>query len=179
MTENAAPSDKKPIIIDEMNPNFKDEVSKESGGENIKRCFACGTCSVTCPVFAVEERYDPRKIIRMVILGMEDEVLQSDLIWLCSACYSCYELCPRDVKLTNVMGALRQIAVKHGYIPSAMTASVDLLEKFGRLTEVSEFENTVRKKKEMPELKLNIPEIKELLKKLGTRKVIKGGAANE
>ena len=71
MTQNAASSEKKPIIISELNSNFKNEVSKESGGENIKRCFACGTCSVICPVFAVEERYDPRKIIRMIILGME------------------------------------------------------------------------------------------------------------
>jgi len=179
MTENAASSEKKPIIIDELNSNFKNEVSMQSGGENIKRCFACGTCSVICPVFAVEERYDPRKIIRMIILGMKDEVLQSDLIWLCSGCYSCYELCPRDVKLTNVMGAIREIAVKHGYIPLAMKGSVDLLEKFGRLTEVSEFENTIRAKKQMPELKLMIPEIKELLITLGTRKAIEGGKSNE
>jgi len=179
MTKNGASSEEKPIIIDELNPNLKNEVSKVSGGENIKRCFSCGTCSVICPVFAVEERYDPRKIIRMIILGMENEVLQSDLIWLCSGCYSCYELCPRDVKLTNVMGAIRQIAVKQGYIPLSMKASVDQLEKFGRLTEVSEFENTVRQKKDMPELKLKIPEIKELITRLGTRKAIEGGKSNE
>ncbi len=179
MTENTESSEKKPIIVNDLNPNFKDEVSKELGGENVKRCFACGTCSVICPVFAVEERYDPRKIIRMMILGMDKQVLQSDLIWLCSGCYSCYELCPRDVKLTNVMGAIRQIAVKHGFIPEVMKASVDQLEKFGRLTEVSEFENRVRAKKNMPELKPEIPEIKKLLVKLGTRKAIEGGQSNE
>ena len=179
MTENAVSSDKKPIIIDELNTDFKDEVVKISGGENIKRCFACGTCSVICPVFAVNERYDPRKIIRMMILGMDKEVLQSELIWLCSGCYSCYELCPRDVKLTNVMGAIRQIAVKQGFLPPGMKAIVDQLEKFGRLTEVSEFENKVRSKKNIPELKEDIPEIMVLIKKIGTRKAVEGGSSDD
>jgi heterodisulfide reductase subunit C2 len=179
MTETATSSGKEPIQIDELNQNFKNEVTKISGGENIKRCFACGTCSVICPVFAVEERYDPRKIIRMMILGMEDEVLQSELIWLCSGCYSCYELCPRDVKLTNVMSAIRQIAVTRGFLPPGMKATVEQLEKFGRLTEVSEFENKVRTKKDIPELKEDIPEIIALIKKMGTRKAIEGGSSDE
>jgi heterodisulfide reductase subunit C len=178
MTKKSS-SDKKLIILDELHPNFKKEVAKEHGAEHIGRCFACGTCSVICPVFAVEERYDPRKIIRMITLGMKDEVLTSDLIWLCAGCYGCYELCPRDVKLTNVMSALRLIAIKEGIVPGVMRASVDQLEKFGRLTEVSDYENTVRLKKDMPELKLTIPEIKKLLEKLGTRKVFGGAKPND
>jgi heterodisulfide reductase subunit C2 len=179
MTENVAPSEKKPVIIDDLNPNFKDEVAAELGGEHIKSCFACGTCSVTCPVFGVEERFDPRRIIRMIILGMEDEVLQSDLIWLCAGCYSCTELCPRDVKFTNVITAVREIAVKKGYIPLSMKGGVDQLEKFGRLLEVSEFEVKVRNKKNIPQIEADVTEIKELLKKIGTRKAIEGGESNE
>ena len=178
MTKKAS-LDKKTIIIDKLNTNFKNEIAKIHGAENIGRCFACGTCSVTCPVFAVEEGYDPRKIMRMVILGMKDEVLKSDLIWLCAGCYGCYELCPRDVKLTNVMSGLRQYAIREGIFPGVFRASVDLLEKFGRLTEVSEFENAVRAKKEMPELKLEIPEIKKLIEKLGTRNAFGGATSNE
>ena len=166
-------SKEKPIKMDELDPSFKFEVAKEPGGENIKRCFACATCSTICPVFNVDERYDPRRIIRMVLLGMKEEVLKSDLIWLCSGCYSCYELCPRDVKITDVMSAIRNIASREGFIPHAIKASVDQLDKFGRLLEVSEFENQVRCKKGIPELKLTLPEIKELLKTSGILKVVK------
>ena len=176
MTKIESSLDEEPINIDELDSNFKNEVAEEPGGEHIKRCFACGTCSVICPVFAVNEQYDPRKIIRMVILGMRDEILKSDFIWLCSQCYSCYELCPRDVKVTTVMGAIRHIAVSEGHIPPAMGGSIDQLEKYGRLLEVSEFENMVRSKKDMPELKLTIPEIKELLETTGVRKVLSGGS---
>ena len=172
-------SKEKPILMDELNTDFKYEVSEEPGGENIKHCFACGTCSVSCPVLEVNERYDPRKIIRMVLLGMKDEVLENDLIWLCSGCYTCYELCPRGVKITDVMGALRNIAVREGHVPFATKASVGLLEKFGRLLEVSEFENNEREKKGMPVLDLTIPEIKILLQKSGIRDVVKDGDSDE
>ena len=179
MSSENKSSKEKPITMDKLNPKFKFEVAEEPGGENIKRCFACATCTTICPVFEVQDEYDPRKIIRMVLLGMKEEVLKSKLIWMCSGCYSCYELCPRDVKITSVMDALRNIAVREGYAPEGMKASVDQLEKYGRLLEVSEFENSVRAKKEIPELKLTIPEIKELIKKVGIRKVLGMGDKNE
>lgn len=174
MPKKNAPSRNKPITMEELDTNFKFEVAKEPGGENIKRCFACGTCTTICPVFSVNEQYNPRKIIRMILLGLREEVLKSDFIWFCAGCYSCYELCPRDVKITHLMTAVRNIAVKEGYIPKAMGASVDLLEKFGRLLEVSEFENTLRLKEGIPELNPTIPEIKKVLKKTGIRDIIKG-----
>ena len=47
---------------------------------------------------------------------MRKEVLSSDFIWLCSACFSCHERCPQDVKITDLIGAMRNIAVKEGYV---------------------------------------------------------------
>ncbi len=171
--------DDEPIIIDELDRNFRDEMASEHGGEHIKRCFTCGTCTVTCPVFAVEERYDPRKIIRMILLGMREEVLTHDLIWLCSGCYSCQELCPRDVKITSVMTAARNIAVREGHIPLGIKGGVEQLDLFGRLLEVSEFENTVRAKKDIPELKETIPDVQKLLKNMGLFELVSGGETNE
>jgi len=172
-------SQDKPIAMSELDSNFKTEIAGESGGENVKLCFACGTCTVVCPVFAVKESYNPRKLIRMMVLGFKEEVLSADLIWFCSGCYSCFELCPRDVKITDLMGAVRNIAVREGHIPAAHKASIDLTEKFGRLTEVSDFENTIRSKKDMPELPLTVPEIKDLLKRTGIRDIVKGGDPDE
>ena len=168
-----------PIIIDKLDMNFRDDIASEHGGEHIRRCFTCGTCTVTCPVFAVEERYDPRKIIRMILFGMKEEVLTDDLIWLCSGCYSCQELCPRDVKITSVMTAARNIAVREGHIPSGIKGGVDQLDKYGRLLEVSEFENTVRAKKDITELKETIPDVKKLLVKMGLFELVSRGESND
>ena len=169
----------KPIMMSELDSNFKREVAEEKGGENIQLCFTCGTCSAVCPVFSVNDTYNPRKIIRMVLLGMKEEVLSSEFIWLCSGCYSCYERCPRDVKITSLMGAIRNIAVREGHLPNAMGAAVDLLKKFGRILEVSEFENTVRAKKGIPELEFEISEIKKVLNKAGIHEATKEDSNDE
>lgn len=173
MAKKKFSSTEKQIEWDDLDPKFKFKVAEEPGGKNIKNCFACGTCTVICPVFSVNDKYNPRKIIRMILLGLKDEVLSSDFIWLCSGCYSCYELCPRDVKITRLMAAVRNLAVKEGYTPKSMKQIVELMEKHGRILEVSEFENMVRAKKGISELCFDIPEIKKILKKTGIRNLIK------
>jgi len=179
MSKKTSSSSEKPIKWDELDSDFKFKVAEESGGKNIKSCFACGTCTVICPVFSVNEKYNPRKIIRMILLGLKEEVLSNDFIWLCSGCYSCYELCPRDVKITRLMAAVRNIAVKEGYVPTPMKQIVNLIEKHGRILEVSEFENIIRTKKGISELEFNIDEIKKVLKKTGIHNLIKNSGLDE
>jgi len=155
------------IYSKDLDPNFKLEISREPGGEHIKRCFSCGTCTAGCPVREVTDRYNPRKIIRMALLGMKKEVLSSQFIWLCSACYTCFERCPQDVKIPELMNAIRNIAVKEGYVPPAMKIQVDLLANFGRLLEVTDFENEKRKEANLPLFQAKTDEIKKILEKLG------------
>lgn len=66
----------------------------------------------------------------MVILGMRDQVLSSDFIWLCSLCYTCYARCPQNVKFTEVMGALRNIAVREGYVHPSFLERVEEIDRF-------------------------------------------------
>ena len=101
--------------IRDFNRTFCDEVAAVPGGDHIRMCFACGTCTAGCPVTEVEQNYSPRKIIRQILLGMKEEVLSSPLIWLCMMCYRCYSRCPQQVNFTDIMGALRYLAVKQGY----------------------------------------------------------------
>jgi len=92
--------------------SFHKEISSQPGGENIARCFACGTCTISCPVFEIREEYNPRRIIRMAALGMRDELLSSELIWSCVNCYTCFERCPQDVRFTSIIHVLRNMAVR-------------------------------------------------------------------
>lgn len=98
------------IKSSELDPNFKYEIAKEPGGENIKKCFNCTGCTVGCPVTEIDSSYNPRMILRKALLGMRKEVLADDSLWLCASCYACYERCPQDVKITEVIGAIRAIA---------------------------------------------------------------------
>ena len=150
-----------------LDPEFKMLIAKEPGGEHIKRCFSCGTCTAGCPVREVTDRYNPRKIIRMAILGMKEEVLSSQFIWLCSSCYTCFERCPQDVRIPELMNAIKNIAVRKGHIPSSFKMQLDLLSSFGRLLEITDFENDRRKELNLPSIEATTKEIKKILENLG------------
>ena len=74
-------------------------------------CYQCGTCAAGCP-FIEEMDLTPDEVIRYVILNKQ-EVLESKTIWLCASCYTCAERCPRDINITKLMEALRQLILRN------------------------------------------------------------------
>ena len=110
-------------------PNFKYDVAAHPGGEQIKVCYSCGTCTAGCPVSDVDSRYSPRKIIRQVLLGQREAVLSSPLLWYCETCYACTAYCPQNVKFGDVMRALREMAVEEGYWPPEMLQRIRNLDR--------------------------------------------------
>jgi heterodisulfide reductase subunit C len=56
--------------------------------------------------------HTPRQIIAMTRAGFKDEVLASNTIWLCASCYSCTIDCPKQIKVTDVMYALKRRAIE-------------------------------------------------------------------
>lgn len=118
------------IALSEMDAKFKYDVANEPGGENIKVCFACGLCTASCPVSDIDLRFNPRRIIRMVLLGMRKEVLSSDVIWFCIQCYSCQAHCPQAVDFSDIMKALRDMAVREHYVDPAFAGKVKRIDTF-------------------------------------------------
>ena len=96
-------------VIDsrKVDQNFKFQIAKEEGGEGILKCFACGSCTARCPEMDVKPEWNPRVIIRKALLGLKEEVLSSEFIWICSAHYRCLEKCPQGVDVKGVMNAVR------------------------------------------------------------------------
>ena len=86
----------------------------EAGLEKIRSCINCGTCTGSCPS-GRRTAFRTRSAIRRALIG--DETVLSDIdIWLCSTCYYCYERCPRDIPVTDMIIKLRNIAVEEGHI---------------------------------------------------------------
>ncbi len=115
-----------------LDTQFKYDVVAHPGGDNIELCFACGTCTAGCPVSAVDPDYNPRKIIRQVLLGMRKDVLSSPVIWRCVQCYSCSAKCPQNVKFRDVMKALREMAAAEGYVKAEILDEVEQLDEFSQ-----------------------------------------------
>jgi heterodisulfide reductase subunit C len=90
-----------------IDPNFKFEIAEMEGGGGILKCYACGSCTARCPEQEVKEEWNPRKVIRMALLGMKEEVLSSEFLWICSSHYRCLEKCPQEVDVKGVMNQIR------------------------------------------------------------------------
>ena len=107
---------------------------------NVTACFQCRKCTNGCPVTFAMDIY-PDEVIRSVILGLKDRVLNSSTIWVCSACETCTTRCPNEVDIAATMDALKEMAVKAGIeIPEPKTlafhrAFLDDVKKRGRMFE--------------------------------------------
>jgi heterodisulfide reductase subunit C len=110
-------------IVDENSVGIKKgELAKEVeelSGENLFNCLQCGTCSAGCP-YVEEMDLSPDEVIRYIILDRK-EVLNSKTIWLCSSCFTCAERCPRDINITKIMEALRQIILRKNIDKTKLT----------------------------------------------------------
>ncbi len=120
--------------------DFLKEVAKMDGGENILDCIQCGLCAGSCPTrFAMD--YSPMQIIKMIHLGMKDEVLSASTIWVCSTCFTCETRCPRAIDITTLMMSLRAHALKENYVnvssikPKFYRFFFEIVNKYGRLHE--------------------------------------------
>jgi heterodisulfide reductase subunit C len=108
---------KKVKYEEELDKAFLAEIKELSGCEDIDRCIQCGTCSSSCPM-SVYMDYPPRKIIAMIKNGFKEEALKSFTIWLCPSCYTCQVRCPAQIKITDVMYALKRKAIEEKVYPS-------------------------------------------------------------
>jgi len=118
------------VALNELDTKFKYDVANEPGGENIKLCFACGLCTASCPVSDIDQKFNPRKIIHMVLLGMRKEVLSSDVIWFCIQCYTCQAHCPQNVDFSDIVKALRSMAVREGYVAPSFVEKIKEIDVF-------------------------------------------------
>lgn len=94
---------------------FKDTLQKDSD-QKVSHCYQCGKCSAGCPI-SFQMDYLPNQIIRMIQLGMEEQVLSSKTIWLCASCLTCTVRCPREIDIAEIMDYLRRRAYRRGILP--------------------------------------------------------------
>jgi len=116
--------------------DFAEHVRKESGVD-FDRCYQCLTCTLGCPVARYMD-YRPNEIIRMVQLGLKDQVLGCSTIWICASCESCVTRCPNEVNIPHLMDVLHQMTLREGVkpkeanVPAFHDAFMDPIKRFGR-----------------------------------------------
>lgn len=118
------------------------EAVQELSGEDIRRCYFCQKCSVGCPT-AYAMDVQPAQLLKLVQLGLKDDVLSCSAIWLCVGCETCGTRCPNGIAIAPVMDALKQMALAEGYAPAERKSLafhrsfVDSILYLGRIHEIS------------------------------------------
>jgi heterodisulfide reductase subunit C len=128
---------KNEILPEERDQTFRDLILKTKVGEKLQTCMQCGICTGSCPV-SHEMDHSPRQLVRMVLLGLKKEALNSNTIWLCTTCFSCSVRCPRGIRPTELMEILKPIAIAEGVTNKNTkfeTVFSEVLKKNGRASE--------------------------------------------
>ena len=109
------------------------------GAEKLLGCFLCGTCTAGCPISEIDKDYDPRKMMRMILLGKKYDVLKSPELWKCYQCHTCVAHCPQDVRFADIVRAARELAVRENICDAGLpekVAELDLKARKQRLADV-------------------------------------------
>lgn len=169
------------IDSEDIDLHFADKLV-DAGIHRIRTCIQCGVCSAVCPS-GRRTAFRTREIMRKAVLGLKDEVLCSEDLWLCSTCFTCLERCPREIKVTDAIVVMRNMAVEEGYmLPQHRKASKKLLTS-GHLVPIDRANRKARKELGLDELPPTtqsydhaLEEVKKVMKKTGFKTLIEGEA---
>ncbi|MDO5537441.1 MAG: 4Fe-4S dicluster domain-containing protein [Desulfovibrionaceae bacterium] len=109
-------------IVRSKDRDFIREVEAESG-QIVSNCYQCGNCTAGCPAGFTYDM-QTNQVMRAVQLGLREQVLHSEAIWMCLSCSTCSLRCPNNIDVAAVMETLRHMARREGCI------SVGRMNKF-------------------------------------------------
>ena len=93
------------------------------GGDDLKKCYQCATCSVACPI-SPDTRPFPRKEMIAASWGLKDKLVGNADIWLCHNCGDCSTRCPREAKPADVLAAVRSYTIEEYAQPKALARAL-------------------------------------------------------
>ena len=110
---------------------FKTSLLKLPEGERLQACLQCGTCSGVCP-FGYLMDYPPSKMISALRAGRFDQVMKSELVWMCVSCYACTRFCPAKIPLTpGLMTRTKEELLLAGNVPVELQDALQNTQRYG------------------------------------------------
>ena len=112
---------------------------EEISGQSLLSCNQCGKCSAGCPMsFAMDSL--PNQVIRLVQLGLEEDIAGSKTVWICASCFTCTVRCPQGVDLAKVMEAVRLVTLRRNIdYMQASDLPIDTLSELPQIALVGGF----------------------------------------
>lgn len=92
-------------------------LNKSVGGDNISECLTCGACNSRCTWFDGEGGPIPRQIVRMAALGLDEQLVESGMLWDCLICNRCTQGCPMGIVMDKVVTKGRSLDIAKEKMP--------------------------------------------------------------
>ena len=137
------------INVTKGDKNLIKEIT-ELGGGDITKCIQCGKCTALCPPASVDMAYRYIKLIRMIELGLREQLIEDPTPWGCTLCNRCFELCPRQANPSHTILAIRRLQASELALPMSSIEGVMSLVKTGHGV-FSEHGRELRKQVGLPE----------------------------
>jgi heterodisulfide reductase subunit C len=99
----------------------------------LNKCDSCRACKDDCPVCKVDPTFQPNDIIRDLVEGNLDKVIEEGQFWKCLECFTCQELCHSDIGMADIFRTLKEIAIGRGMGPESVPQSFEMFLSTGLL----------------------------------------------
>jgi heterodisulfide reductase subunit C len=125
--------------IERIDSGFAKAVASASHVD-LHACYQCQKCTNGCPVTFVMD-YGPHEIIRMIQLGLADEVRRANTVWVCASCETCFTRCPQQIEIPRLMDHIKASILREGDKPAEKVvaafheAFLENIRRFGRINE--------------------------------------------
>ncbi|MBW4257861.1 MAG: CoB--CoM heterodisulfide reductase subunit C [Methanobacterium sp.] len=159
-------SDEKPITRADVDEDFKQEIM-DAGAESVAICFQCGTCTGACPS-GRRTPYRIRGVVRRAVMGLKEDVISDDSIWMCTTCYECQERCPRGIKIVDIVKIIRNQAAQAGFMAQSHKMTGLFVTKTGHGVPINDATMALRKSVGLTELPPTTHQFPEALEEVQT-----------
>lgn len=99
-------------------------LQKESSGGNINDCITCGVCTSRCSWYGGDGGPNPRRMVRLAQLGLDDILAQSHMLWDCMVCAHCTVECPAGIEMDKVVRKARSLPQAAAMVPQDILTGV-------------------------------------------------------
>ena len=152
------------LTLEDVDPDFT-AFFKDAGIDSVEHCFQCGTCTGGCPS-GRRTPYRVRQLVRKCLMGLKDEVIADDALWMCTTCYTCQERCPREIKIVEIVKMARNVAAQNGFMAPAHKATGSFVIKTGHGVPINDATKELRKRVGLGELPPTVHSFPEALEEV-------------